>query len=214
METNLTNYQAKLISDLSKEFDKLNPKTEKVGTSRFSINTINECITEEKKFYDTIEKYNNSMVLLLHKQFKEQIKDFEKEYKKLIRLTYGTEYNPTNIQNNINTLFNTTKKFENSGSDECQINFVSEVKRSTDSDTRKYNDGRAFFTLYVSFKLERVKIELKSGKEIVMNKIIGLNFSTRNWLHKTDSYATNRNTLDLLIQECQEVQKSIVRICQ
>jgi len=213
METNLTNYQTKLINDLSKEFDKLNPKTEKVGTtSRFSVNTISECNNEEKKFIETIEKYNVSMSLVLDKDLKKQLKEFDKEYNKVMYLTYGKVYSPTNIWNDMNTLLNSAEKTKKS--DECIINLVSKKNVNDSSDNRKYNNGMAYISIFLSYKVERVSIVLKSSKIINLDKIIGLNFSTHEWLHRNESYATNRNTLDLLIQDCKNTQSRIVYICR
>lgn len=212
METNISTYQAKLLSDLSKEFDKLNPKI-KVGiTPKFSLKTINHCINEEKTFIETIAKYNVSIAQVLDKQFKAEIKAFEKEYKKVMYITFGKRYSETNISGTYDTMFKSSNNC--GGSRETEINFVSEVKRNTNSDTQRYNEGQAYHTIYCSYKTERAPITLQSGKRIELQRIVGFNFSTHDWLHKNNEYATNRNTLDSLIQESKDVQQRIVYICQ
>jgi hypothetical protein len=75
----LTSLQQGLVNGLISEFTRINPKPSN-GTTRFSFDTINECLKEEDRFKETISKHNITMMKVFVTQFKSDIKEFEKEF--------------------------------------------------------------------------------------------------------------------------------------
>jgi hypothetical protein len=216
METTLTSYQEKLIKELSAEFKKLNPKEEKVGgTNKFTLNTILACTSEEQNFKETVKKQNKAISLLLDKELKKQIKDFEKEFGKIAKVQLGTSLNGI-IQkhDSYENMLNTCGGEFYGSSAECYFNIVSKTKGFSSSDRRyDYCNGMAYMVIYLSYRTITDTLTLASGKVIRLERIVGFTFSLRDWLHKKEAMEDEKaNTLDELIQKSKRVQQDLVRL--
>ena len=209
---NLTRFQASLISDLTNEFDRLNPKEDKSKPKRFGIDTINNCINEEKAFIESIYAYNRAMKKKLKESFDRMTDEFMAEYEEYFHLIYGKRYSEKIIWNTIDTLFNVEEdKVEDSN--ELVIVVASNTKPfNRGSDKKDFADGMDYFTIHVTFELIREKITLDSGKGISLNKIKGLRFSNYDYLYKGKDFEYSANSLDGLIQICKQIQQTIVRL--
>jgi hypothetical protein len=68
-----------------------------------------------------------------------------------------------------------------------------------------------YLQLYVDFKRERVIHKLETGKEVIVYKIVGLEYRrTFSYLHRDKTL--NTSTLDELIQQSKDVQKIFVEL--
>lgn len=215
METTLTSYQDKLIKELSAEFKKLNPTEQKVGgANKFTLNTILSCTSEEANFKETVRKQNKAISLLLDKEIKKQIKDFEKEFGKIAKVQLGTIYmGNTNRHNSYEDMLKGAEKIEGT-SNETHFYLVSKTKGFNGGDRRyDYCDGMTFTIIYLSYRTITDTLTLASGKVINLNRIVGLNFCLRDWLHRNDALQDEKaNTLDELIQKSKRVQQELVNL--
>ena len=210
---NLTRFQASLISDLTNEFDRLNPKVDKSKPKRFGVNTIMNCIDEEKSFIESVYAYNRGVKMKLREDLDRMTDDFMAEYEEYFNLTYGSKYSATNIWNGLEMLFDESKNSV-SESDELLIYIVSNTKQlERGSDTKDYCDGMKYIGIHVSFNVERVSITLDSGKEISLNKIKGFRFSSDSYyLYKDKGFFVQSTSLDGLIQNSKRIQQNIVSL--
>ena len=89
---------------------------------------------------------------------------------------------------------------------------VSKTKAYSRNDSRyDYCNGKDYLQLYVDFKRERVAHKLESGKEVIVYKVVGLEYRrTFSYLHREKTI--NTSTLDELIQTDKEVQKMFVNL--
>jgi hypothetical protein len=201
----LTKVQQGLVNDLITEFKKINPKP-KSGTSRFGLETITECQREEERFIETIKKHNTTMAKLFKTQLKDDIKEFREEFGEFINVEVGFHYNNGGeLRNGYDSL-----NCGNGSADEIHLFLVSKIKTFRGDSSRDYFKGKHYHKIYVSFKKEFVSTTLKSGKVVKLNKIIGLNYNTNDWLHKVkgDSYGT----LDSMVQGNERLQQTIVSL--
>ena len=95
----LTSLQQGLVNGLISEFTKINPKPSN-GATRFSFETINECLKEEERFKETIAKHNMTMMKVFVTQLKGDIKGFEKEFGKVVNIELGFKYPNSEQQHN------------------------------------------------------------------------------------------------------------------
>jgi virulence-associated protein VapD len=213
--SNLTPIQQGLITDLVNEFNKINPKPTS-GVSRFTFETISECLNEEERFFETLMKNNKTMIKLFEKQFKDDIKEFLKEFGKAFRVEQGYIWVNNEPRNTMEQLIEEHLKGDNRrrldlSSSEVNLFFVSNKKdyRSFNgSDSRYDYFGNAYHRIYVDFNRERVTIKLQSGKEVSFYKVVGLKYYTNEWLHrdKGESYTS----LDEFIQNNKTIQQRLV----
>ena len=212
---NLTSLQQGLVNSLIKEFTKINPKPSN-GATRFGFDTINECLKEEERFKETIAKHNLTMMKVFVSQIKNDIKEFGKEFGKVVNIELGFKY-PNSIEDH-HTLDkmlerNKEKPLENNYNHETELFFVSKNKKYTDSDSRyNYFNNKKYHKVYVDFKREIVKVILESGKEVRAFKIVGLTYNTHEWLHRDRESCKMFMTLDELVQSHKPTQQRIVEL--
>ena len=212
---NLTSLQQGLVNGLIKEFTKINPKPSN-GATRFGFDTINECLKEEERFKETIAKHNLTMMKVFVAQLKDDIKEFGKEFGKVIDIELGFRYTNTNEDHHTLDKMverNKEKPLENNYSYETELFFVSKNKKYTDSDSRyDYFNNKKYYRVYVDFKREIVKVILESGKEVRVFKIVGLTYNTHEWLHRDSESCKKFMTLDELVQSHKHTQQKIVEL--
>jgi len=213
----LTSLQQGLVNGLISEFTRINPKPTN-GTSRFSFETINECLKEEDRFKETIAKHNMTMMKVFVTQLKSDIKAFEKEFGKVVNIELGYRYpNSEQDHNTLESMVERTKSqpLENNYSYETQLFFVSKTKKYSSGDSRfDYFNNKQYHKIYVDFKRELVKVILESGKEVRAFKIIGLEYNTNEWLHRDKETCKKFMTLDELVQSHKPTQQKLVEMAQ
>jgi len=210
---NLTKLQNKLVNELILEFTKINPKNLD-NTSRFSLNTINQCMKEEENFKETIKQHNLKMIDVYVSQLEKDVEKFEDEYGTIIKIELGYSSNNNTcrhhtLENMIEV--NQQKPLQNNYSSNTELFFVSKVKLY-DGDSRYNYFGGMYKGISVDFKREEVEFTLESGKIVNAYKIIGLQYNTENWLHRERGYTYN--TLDEMIQSNKQIQQHIIKIVQ
>jgi len=212
---NLTSLQQGLVNGLIKEFTKINPKPSN-GATRFGFDTINECLKEEERFKETIAKHNLTMMKVFVGQIKNDIKEFGKEFGKVIDIELGFRYPNTNEHHHTLDKMverNKEKPLENNYSNETELFFVSKTKNYISSDNRHdYFNNKRYYRVYVDFKREIVKVILESGKEVRVFKIVGLTYNTHEWLHRDSESCKKFMTLDELVQSHKHTQQKIVEL--
>ena len=214
---NLTSLQQGLINGLIKEFTKINPKPSN-GTTRFSFDTINDCLKEEERFKETIAKHNMTMMKVFVGQLKGDVKEFSKEFGKVVNVELGFKYpNSDQDHHTLEKMVEKTKEspLQNNYSWETQLFFVSKTKRYSRGDSRyDYFGNKEYHKVYVDFKRELVKVTLESGKVVQAYKIVGLQYNTNEWLHRDKDNNRSCTTLDELIQSHKPTQQRIVELAQ
>ena len=213
----LTKLQQGLINGLIGEFTKINPKPSN-GNTRFSFETINECLKEEDRFKETIAKHNMTMMKVFVTQLKSDIKAFEKEFGKVVNVELGYRYpNSEQYHHTLDKMLEQTKNrpLENNYSSETRLFFVSKIKKYSSGDSRfDYFNNKQYHTIYVDFKREIVKVTLESGKVVSAHKIIGLEYNTNEWLHRDKESCQRFMTLDELVQSHKPTQQKLVELAQ
>jgi hypothetical protein len=213
MTSNLTPLQQGLVNDLIKEFTNINPKPKAEGSKRFTLETIDECNREEQRFKDTITKHNLTMMKVFTNQFNEELKEFKKEFGKVLTTQIGHDrYGKPHATLDILSEMTKEKPLANNEYYEMNLFIVSKTKSYSGSDSREnYCDNMRYLQLYVDFKRERVVHKLESDKEVVVYKIVGLEYRrTFSYLHRDKTL--NTSTLDELIQQSKDVQKIFVEL--
>ena len=214
---NLTALQQGLINGLIKEFTKINPKPSN-GATRFSFDTINECLKEEERFKETIAKHNLTMMKVFVGQLKGDVKEFSKEFGKVVNVELGFKYpNSDQDHHTLEKMVEKTKEspLQNNYSWETQLFFVSKTKRYSRGDSRfDYFGNKEYHKVSVDFKREIVQVRLESGKVVQAYKIIGLEYRTNEWLHRDSENCKIFTTLDELIQSHKPTQQRIVELAQ
>jgi hypothetical protein len=213
---NLTSLQQGLINGLIKEFTKINPKPTN-GTKRFSFDTITDCMKEEERFKETIAKHNMTMMKVFVEQLKGDIKEFTKEFGKVLKIEMGYNYpNGSETHHSLEKMVDRTKAqplIDNKGY-ETQLFFVSKTKAYSGGDSRWNYFGKKYHKIFVDFKRQAVQVTLESGKVVSAYKIVGLQYNTNEWLHRDiDSFKTF-TTLDEMIQSHKSTQQRIVDLVQ
>ncbi len=213
----LTSLQQGLVNGLINEFTRINPKPSN-GTTRFSFDTINECLKEEDRFKETIAKHNLTMMKVFVTQLKGDIKGFEKEFGKVVNIELGYKYpNSEQQHHTLDKMLERTKEkpLENNYGYETRLFFVSKTKKYSSGDSRfDYFNNKQYHTIYVDFKREIVKVILESGKEVRAFKIIGLEYNTNEWLHRDKETCKRFMTLDELVQRHKHTQQKLVELAQ
>jgi hypothetical protein len=213
MTSNLTPLQQGLVTDLIKEFNRINPKPKAEGSKRFTLETIDECNREEQRFKDTITKHNLTMMKVFTNQFNEELKEFKKEFGKVLTTQIGRDSHGKSYATlDILTEMTKEKPLANNEYYEMELYIVSKTKLYSSSDSRyNYCDNMRYLQLYVDFKRERVVHKLESGKDVIVYKIVGLEYrSTFSYLYRDKTL--NTSTLDELIQQSKDVQKIFVEL--
>jgi len=213
MTSNLTPLQQGLVDDLIKEFNRINPKPRAEGSKRFTLETINDCNREEERFKETITKHNLTMMKVFTTQFNDELKAFKKEFGKVLDVQIG-HFGYSRPHGTLDILTNATKEkpLANNEYHEMNLFIVSKTKRYSRGDSRyDYCDNMDYLRLYTDFKRERVIHKLESGKEVIVYKVVGLEYrAIYEYLHREKTI--NTSTLDELIQTNKEVQKKLVEL--
>lgn len=213
MTSNLTPLQQGLVNDLIKEFNRINPKPKAEGSKRFTLETINDCNREEERFKETITKHNLTMMKVFINQFNDELKEFKKEFGKVLDVQIG-HFGYGRPDGTIDLLTNATKEkpLANNEIYEMSLFIVSKTKRYSGGDSRyNYCNNMNYLRIYTDFKRERVKHILESGKEVIVYKVVGLEYRAfYEYLHRDKTI--NTSTLDELIQTNKEVQKKLVEL--
>ena len=205
----LTSFQQGLIDELTKEFIKINPKSSDSTVKRFTLDTIDECKKEEERFFTTIGKHNETMIKVFDKQFKDELKNFTKEFGKLFytKIGYGTNHtHEVFLEKNKKDAKDDHKSYE------MYLCIVSRTKKFDGDSRYNYCDGQNYKKICVDFKREKISHTLESGKIISAYKIVGLLFISTEYLYRDrdPSTTTITSTLDEYIQTCKELQKQMV----
>lgn len=215
MEKKLTPFQQKLVDDLTNEFTKLNGKPTVDKVNRFTFDTIAECNKEEERFINTLTKHNKTMSSVFIKLFNDEIKEFKKEFGKVIDIQIGHYY----FGSNNLPLSHSEKDFiqknnilplENNHTSEMNLLFVSKTKSYEGDNRYDYCNGHAYHKIYVDFKREHVSHKLESGKIVSGWKIIGLEYRTSDYLAKGSGVTAY--SLDELIQTEKRIQIKLVEL--
>ena len=213
--TNLTKFQEQLISDIQKEFSKLNTKEEiNAKSKKFSMETINNCINEEEKFIDIVHKHNIKMVDAFSKIMLKEIKDFNKEFGKVIELKHDFTKYSSSQQGVFSYMVEQNKKSPKNSYNTYETNlyFVSKVKFNRMNDQWNYFNNADYRTYYLDFKREQALITLESGKQVTLLKIIGAQYLTKDWLHRDNG--KRYDSLDEMLQRDDEMQRAMVQLVQ
>jgi len=213
----LTDFQQELVNGLITEFTKINPKPTN-GASRFTLQTIKDCLQEKDRFKDTVAKHNLAMMEALVSQFKSEIQEFEKEFGEVltVELGYKLPQNPNTRHKTLEAMVEATRKqplSENSFF-ETNLSFVSKTKAYKGDAHFDYFKGKSYHQIYVDFARELVRKKLESGEITSAYKIIGLNYYTID-----SSYRKTRNyeqfkTLDDFVQNHQPTQQKLVELAK
>lgn len=214
METikNLTDLQQNLVKELINEFNKINPpKTN--GTKRFNLDTINNCIKEEERFKETIAKHNITMMNVYIEQLKNDIKEFKKEFGKLFNVSMGY-ISGNNEFYTLNKMVEATNRspLNNNYSSELNLYFISKVKQYSDDKRYDYFDNKKYCEVHVDFKRDKVSVTLESGKVVSVYKIVGLEYNSNSWLHRSNGNNEKFSTLDEFIQSHKPTQRKLVEM--
>jgi hypothetical protein len=213
--SNLSQFQQKLINELTNEFKRLNPETKSNnGVKRFSIDTIDHCINEEEKFKQTIAKHNLTMVKVFVNQFKEELKSLKKEFGKVLDVQIGIPNSTYSFKYTLEEVEDRAKKqpLNIRTSDEFKLFLVSKTKVFDRGDSRwNYCNNKKYTEIFVHFKISTEKVILESGKEVILYKVVGLNYSNYDYLN-SGSYKSDSSTLDGLIQSTKSIQQAIVSL--
>lgn len=213
--SNLTQFQEQLIFDIQKEFSKLNAKEEiNSKGKKFSIETINNCINEEEKFIDIVHKHNIKMVDAFSKIMLKEIKDFNKEFGKVIELKHDFTRYSSSQQGVFNHMVEQNKKSPKNSYNTCEtkLYFVSKVKFTRSNDEWNFFNNADYRTYYLDFKREKVSITLESGKQVTLCKIIGVQYLTKDWLRRDEG--KRYDSLDEMLQRDDEMQRAMVQLVQ
>ena len=217
METieKLTMVQQKLVNELINEFTKINPKSSN-GESRFSFNTINDCIKEEERFKQTIAKHNQTMMNVFTNQLENDVKEFLNEFGEVLDIKYGFFYENGNSSGTLESMLERNYECILSKNDgwEVKLFFVSKVNNYHGDYRYDYFNGKVYHSVYVDFKRAKVNVTLESGKEVSVYKIVGLQYNIYEWLHRDRDNNKTFSTLDELIQSHKPTQQNIVRLVQ
>jgi len=213
----LTTLQKGLVSGLISEFTKINPKSAN-GTSRFSFDTINDCMKEEQRFKDTMSKHNMTMMKVFVQQLKSDIKEFKKEFGKVLDIELGYMYDNKGkkfhcLETMIEEITKNPLHFSNYSS-EIKLFIVSKTKEYTGDSRYNYFNNKAYHCIYVNPKFVRVDVTLESGKKVDARKIVGLNYKWYDWLNDDKDYSVKYSTLDEMVQSDKNIQQKIVYLVQ
>jgi hypothetical protein len=213
----LTKVQQGLVNGLISEFTKINPKPTN-GVKRFGLETINDCVAEEQRFKQTIAKHNRTMMKVFSDQLKADIKEFKKEFGKVIDIELGHSYSGgSERQHTLEKLIEQCEKqpISDNRSTEIKLFFVSKVKKYQSSDSRyDYFDNKQYQGIFVTFKRERVDVKLESGKGVIAFKIVGLVYKNYDWLNDDRDFCKKFSTLDEMVQNYKPLQQQIVGLVQ
>ena len=213
----LTTLQKGLVSGLINEFTKINPKSTN-GISRFSFDTINDCMKEEQRFKDTMSKHNMTMMKVFVEQLKSDIKEFKKEFGKALDIELGYMYDNQGekhhcLETMIKEITKNPLHFSNCYS-EIKLFIVSKKNQYQGDSRYNYFNNKAYHCIYVNPKFFRVDVTLGSGKNVDARKIVGLNYKWYDWLNDDKDYSVKYSTLDEMVQSDKNIQQRIVYLVQ
>jgi hypothetical protein len=187
----LTTFQDQLLSDLEKEFKKLNSTTPTKG--RFTINSVKKDIEEAEAFRKSILEHNRAIAQQLRIEYNFQLNAF------------NVEFSPVNLalhrnrsSSGVSKMFEDEYAMKNPQNVELALYFEGE----TDVNNCK---------LHVLYDYESVEIRT-SCDTIRCFKIKGLLWSTRGWVHRHDAGGYFYKTLDNFIQGTENFQRTLTLV--
>jgi hypothetical protein len=202
--TALTKFQEKLISDMTNEFNRLNPKQEATGKpKKFGANTLIDCIDEEKKFNQTMDAYNKTMAKKLRKGFDENIAELTKEYKKLFDVRVGYYRNNTPLLwGGANEAFNSFNH-----SNDIYIGILSRIKEinKCGSFNTTYYWDMDYVKIYASLTFETISISLDNGSNVSRGKLTHISYHADSYYKNEPKY----KSIDELIQNTPALQRQL-----
>jgi hypothetical protein len=155
------------------------------------------------------------MIKLFVTQIKADIKEFGKEFGKVINIQLGYNYPTSENQHHTLENFidaNTKQSLSVHKSEEVILHFVSKRIKYNQGDSRYNYFGYNYYAVYVDFKRENVSIVLENGKQVGVTKIVGLGYNTYNWLHRDNINNVKFSSLDELIQRHQPTQQNLAKL--
>lgn len=209
---NLTSNQQKLIDSLINEFSTSN-NTNNTTNKRFTLDTIDSCITEQEKFKNDIAKHNIAMIDLLIKDLNKEVNSFKKEFGKKIKIQIGRDARNCDwhtLEHFIEKAKKNPNKIEHST--EVPIYFISDKTKRFHESSYDYFEGKSYAEFFIRFVCSTEEIVLESGKKVYSDKITRLVFKNKYWLHEDHSNFIHSRTLDLFIQNNKEIQQKLVEI--
>jgi len=213
----LSDFQQELVNGLVNELTKINPKPTN-GASRFTLQTIKDCLQEKNRFKESITKHNLAMVEALVSQFKIQIQEFEEEFGEVVtvELGYKSPHNQNTRHNTLETMVEVTQKkpLVNNDFYETRLFFVSKTKAYKSETLFDYFKGNDYYTLYVDFKREVVRKTFEGGEVVSVYKIVGLEFYTMDYLGRKNKGYESFMSLDGLVQCHQPTQQKLIAFAQ
>jgi hypothetical protein len=207
----LTEFQERLINEMTKEFKELNEKN--LNSNKFNLAKIQNCIDEENNFKKVIFKHNLKMIDSLNIFMLNEFKDFEKEFGEVIDIDYNFIKNPKYHENTLKSFIDGYKQnpLVSRKSTEINLYFKSKVISIPFADERfNYFDNAKYFKIHIDFKFENVGVQLFSGKIVQYPKIIGLQYNTNDWLRR--EHGNSYSSLNEMIQMHKEIQRQIVAL--
>lgn len=216
----LTEFQTKLINDLTEEFARLNPIVSENKGKRFSVETIEKSLNQKENFKISIKEFNKRISKSYTPIFLSEIDMVKKEFEKYLDIKIGVMYSNTKINNNVETFFGDDCEYfhecTHPSARELYIFFTKKGSFNGDSallSNYVVNEERRYVRIYCSFKFEKIGVVLECGEQIILNKIRGLKFSERDWLVK-DEHKKSYSSLYELLNNSVDLQTKITNLCK
>ena len=182
----LTTFQDQLLSDLEKEFKRLNSTTPTKG--KFTIDSVKKDIEETEAFRKCILEHNKAIAQQLRIEYNSQLNAFNREFSPVSLALHRN-------RSSASTMFEDEYAMKNPQNVELALYFEGE----TDVNNCK---------LHVLYDYESV--EIKTSCDLIRGfKIKGLLWSNRGWLHRHDAGGYFYKTLDNFIQGTENFQRTL-----
>ena len=187
--SHLTTFQDQLLSDLEKEFKRLNSTTPTKG--RFTIDSVKKDIEETEAFRKSILEHNKAIAQQLRIEYNSQLNAFNREFSPVSLALHRN-------RSSASTMFEDEHAMRNPHSVDLALYFEGE---------KDVNLHR----LHVLYDYEPV--EIKTSCDLIRGfKIKGLLWSTRGWLHRHDAGGYFYETLDNFIQGTENFQRILTLV--
>jgi hypothetical protein len=184
--SHLTTFQDQLLSDLEKEFKRLNSTTPTKG--RFTIDSVKKDIEETEAFRKSILEHNKAIAQQLRIEYNSQLNAFNREFSPVSLALHRN-------RSSASTMFEDEYSMKNPHSVDLALYFEGE-------------DDVNLHRLHVLYDYESVEIKT-SCDTIRCYKIKGLLWSTRSWVKRHDAGGYFYETLDNFIQGTENFQRTI-----
>jgi hypothetical protein len=184
----LTTFQDQLLSDLQKEFKKLNSTTPAKG--KFTIDSVKKDIEETEAFRKSILEHNKAIAQQLRIEYNYQLNEFNREFSPVSLALHWRR-----SSSGVSKMFEDEHTMKNPHSVDLALYFEGE-------------EDVNLHRLHVLYDYEPV--EIKTSCDLIRGfKIKGLLWSTRGWVHRHDAGGYFYKTLDNFIQGTENFQRTI-----